>query len=106
MPVARMIKAEPGDLTAARVKRYLAVTRKALGKLRVAPPRRSHSRKIAEDFLNMATSYYKDAVYFFEKGELANAFACVNYAHGWLDAGARLGLFDVGGDDRLFTPAE
>lgn len=51
----------------------------------------------------MAQAYYDDAVHFLEKGDLANAFACVNYAHGWLDAGARLGLFDVGEDDRLFT---
>ena len=41
-----------------------------------------------------------------EKGDLVNAFASVNYAHGWLDAGARLGLFDVGLDDKLFTLAE
>jgi hypothetical protein len=31
------------------------------------------------------------------------AFAALNYAHGWLDAGARLGLFDVGKDNVLFT---
>ena len=38
-----------------------------------------------------------------EKGDLVNAFAALNYAHGWLDAGARLGLFDVDGDNVLFT---
>jgi hypothetical protein len=32
-----------------------------------------------------------------------NAFAALNYAHGWLDAGARLGLFDVDHDSTLFT---
>ena len=31
-----------------------------------------------------------------------NAFAALNYAHGWLDSGARIGLFDVK-DSRLFT---
>jgi len=30
----------------------------------------------------------------------------LNYAHGWLDAGARLGIFDVKGDSRLFTVDE
>ena len=30
------------------------------------------------------------------------AFAALNYAHGWLDAGARIGLFKVK-DNRLFT---
>jgi hypothetical protein len=51
----------------------------------------------------MARSYLDDAKEFARKGQLANAFACVNYAHGWLDSGARIGLFDVGGDDQLFT---
>jgi len=90
-------------LTRERVRRYLALTRKGLKKAKIASPERSHYRKVAEDFYGMAEAYYKDAVAFYEKGELVNAFACVNYAHGWLDAGARLGLFDVGGDDRLFT---
>jgi hypothetical protein len=31
-----------------------------------------------------------------------NVFAAVNYAHGWLDCGARLKIFDVR-DDKLFT---
>ena len=51
----------------------------------------------------MARAYFVDAKDFADKGDLVNAFACVNYAHGWLDSGARIGLFDVGGDDRLFT---
>jgi hypothetical protein len=54
----------------------------------------------------MAKAYFEDAKHFRETGDFVNAFACVNYAHGWLDAGARLGLFDVGGDDRLFTLSE
>ena len=51
----------------------------------------------------MAKAYFEDARHFFDEGDFVNSFACVNYAHGWLDAGARLGLFDVGGDDELFT---
>lgn len=51
----------------------------------------------------MAESYYADAKHFYEKGKYVDAFACVNYAHGWLDAGVRFGIFDGGGDDKLFT---
>ena len=61
---------------------------------------------MAEDFLGMARAYHSDASYFLERGDLVNALGAVNYAHGWLDAGARLGLFDVGEDDQLFTLAE
>jgi hypothetical protein len=85
---------------------YLDKTKRALAKVKILAPERSHSKKIAQDFLNMATSYYSDANHFFEKGEYVDAFACVNYAHGWLDAGVRYGLFDVGEDDALFTLAE
>ncbi len=86
-----------------KMARYLSITGEALEKLRIAAPERSFSRKMAEDFLNMATSYYSDAKHFYEEGDYINAFASVNYAHGWLDCGARIGLFDVEGDDRLFT---
>lgn len=83
--------------------KYLDTTRRALEKLVIAAPERSFNRRLAEDFLNMATSYYEDAKHFRESGDLVNAFAAVNYAHGWLDCGARIGLFDVGQDDKLFT---
>jgi hypothetical protein len=86
-----------------RVEKYISLTSNALAKLKVAAPERSFNRRLAEDFLTMARSYFEDAKEFARKGDLVNAFACVNYAHGWLDSGARIGLFDVGGDDQLFT---
>jgi len=90
-------------LTEERVGRYISLTSEALAKLKITAPERSFNRKLAEDFLKMAKAYFSDAKDFADKGDLVNAFACVNYAHGWLDSGARIGLFDVGGDDRLFT---
>ncbi|MCJ7489450.1 MAG: DUF357 domain-containing protein [Thermoplasmata archaeon] len=93
-----------GDtITIERVEKYITLTSDALTKLRIAAPDRSFNKKLAEDFLTMARSYFEDAKEFARKGNLTNAFACVNYAHGWLDSGARIGLFDVGGDDQLFT---
>ncbi|HKZ89792.1 MAG TPA: DUF357 domain-containing protein [Thermoplasmata archaeon] len=91
---------------AALVEKDIALTERALAKLALAAPRRSHLRKVAEDFLEMARAYYEDARHFRERGDLDKALANINYAHGWLDAGARLGLFDVGEDDRLFTLSE
>ncbi|MDD1768743.1 MAG: DUF357 domain-containing protein [Methanomassiliicoccales archaeon] len=86
-----------------RLDKYVEITRNALAKLKIACPPRSFGRKIADDFVQMAVSYFEDAEHFKQKGDFVNAFACVNYAHGWLDCGARLGLFDVGEDDKLFT---
>jgi len=86
-----------------KIAKYLSITKAALDKLKISAPERSFGRKMAEDFLNMAVSYYNDAVHFAEKGDIVNAFASVNYAHGWIDCGARIGLFDAFGDDKLFT---
>ena len=82
---------------------YLEKTSQALAKVKQSPPPRSHLKTVAEDFLGMAKAYFEDAKHFFGEEDFDNSFACVNYAHGWLDAGARLGLFDVGEDDELFT---
>ncbi|RLF89966.1 DUF357 domain-containing protein, partial [Thermococci archaeon] len=47
-------------------------------------------------------SYYSDAEYYYKKGDYVTAFAALNYAHGFIDAGVRLGVFK-GEDDRLFA---
>ncbi|MCD6503131.1 MAG: DUF357 domain-containing protein [Thermoplasmata archaeon] len=86
-----------------RLVRYLRKTEFALRKVKISAPQKSFLKKIAEDFYKMAESYYKDAVYFYEKGDFVNAFACINYAHAWLDAGVRLGFFDAEEDYELFT---
>ena len=89
-------------ITAEKLKKYFSITAEALEKVKDSPideKRKEH----AADFLNMCQRYYDDARHFEKKGDIVTAFACLNYAHGWLDAGARLGLFDVGGDSTLFS---
>ena len=56
----------------------------------------------AKEIIDMVSNYLSDAKYFEESSDFVNAFAALNYAHGWLDAGVRLGIFDVS-DDKLFT---
>lgn len=86
-----------------KLNNYFSLTQQALKKLKIAAPEESHLRKIAEDYLDMAQRYFEDAQHFRKKGDFVTAFASLNYAHGWLDAGARLGIFDVDRDSRLFT---
>lgn len=86
-----------------KLKNYFSVTGKALKKVKTGKVRKIKWKESADDFLDMAQRYYDDAKYFKKNEDYVNAFACLNYAHGWLDAGARLGLFDVGGDNKLFT---
>ncbi len=83
-----------------KLEKYLDITKRALEKVK---DNFDESRKDnAEDFYDMASRYYSDANHYFEKGDYVTAFAAVNYAHGWLDAGARIGLFKVT-DSKLFT---
>ncbi len=83
--------------------RYREVTERALERVKIAVPERSFLREVAEDFLRMANAYFRDAEHFAGKGDYARAIGAVYYAHAWLDAGARLGLFNVGEDEDLFT---
>lgn len=86
-------------ITDAKLDKYFDITSRALKKVKIV----AGHKKQAEDALDMAKRYFSDAQHFRAKGDYINAFAAVNYAHGWLDAGARLGLFDVGHDSELFT---
>lgn len=83
--------------------KYLRLTREALARIRPALPVRSFLAGASEDFLGMARAYLADAEHFAAAGDLERALAAASYAHGWLDAGVRLGLLDGGDDDQRFT---
>ncbi|MBM3200371.1 DUF357 domain-containing protein [Candidatus Woesearchaeota archaeon] len=89
-------------ITKEKLDKYFKITGEALGKVKFKTPENVNFTKVAEDFLDMAQRYYDDAKHFRDKGDIVTAFAALNYAHGFLDAGARLGVFDVH-DSRLFT---
>jgi hypothetical protein len=89
------------EITTEKIEHYFSVTAKAIEKVKEGGLDDARLKQ-AEDFLDMAQRYYSDAQHFQKKGDYVNAFASVNYAHGWLDAGARIGLFKVH-DSKLFT---
>lgn len=76
-----------------KVNRYRELLERAIKDVKIAAPQPLHD--VAEDYLMMAKSYYQDGVHFQEKEDLINALACFSYGHAWLDAGVRLGVFDV-----------
>jgi uncharacterized protein len=90
-------------ITTDKIERYLKITDMAIRKIKIAMPKGTHLDKVAKDMLDMAQRYHNDAGHFKKKGDYLNAFAAVNYAHGWLDVGARIGVFDVDHDSKLFT---
>jgi len=83
-----------------KIEKYHALTSKALA---IAKDSISKGKqKQAKEIITMVTCYLEDAKHFQQKGDYINSFAALNYAHGWLDAGARLKIFNVT-DNKLFT---
>jgi hypothetical protein len=92
---------EPHGLEAV-YERYDRVTREALAVASLATRLKPVE---ATEVLDMARRYVDDSAYLRKRGDLPRALAALAYAHGWLDAGARLKLFIVT-DARLFTVDE
>ncbi len=83
-----------------KIEKYEKLTSKALKKSKKAIIK--GKEKEAKEIIDMVSDYLSDAKYFKTKKDKINAFAALNYAHGWLDAGVRLNIFKVK-DNKLFT---
>ena len=86
------------EITEEKLLKYFDVTAKALKKVKIS----EGFEEDGENILDMVKRYYSDAKYYYDKGDFVTAFAALNYAHGWLDCGARIKIFDVD-DDQLFV---
>jgi len=89
------------DLTE-KVDRYERLLAEALDAAEAVPPADTPLRGAADEFAEMARAYLEDGRHFQETDDPVNALAALSYGHAWLDAGARIGLFDVP-DGHLFT---
>ena len=91
------------SVTLERINKYLDLTAKALAKVSIIGEKGIDDYAKAEDILGMVNAYHSDAKFFLDEGRGDDAFAAVNYAHGWIDCGVRLGYLDGKGDWQLFT---
>lgn len=82
------------------INKYRKITEKALSIAKNSIAKEKN--KEAKEILSMVEAYLSDSRHFEKKEDLINAFGAIYYAHGWLDCGARLKIFDVS-DDKLFT---
>ena len=87
-------------ITQEKLDKYRTLTTKALGIVKKSIIK--GKQKQAKEIIDMVSNYLSDAEFFEKKKDFVNAFAAINYAHGWLDSGVRLGVFKVK-DDKLFT---
>ena len=82
-----------------KLEKYSKLTSKALKQVRKNIIK--GKEKEAKEIIEMASNYLSDAKHFRKKKDFVNSFAAINYAHGWLDSGVRLDIFNVK-DDKLF----
>lgn len=87
-------------ITKAKLTKYFKLTFKALSEVKKHIVKKR--KKDADEIIKMASAYLSDSRFFEERGDYVNAFGAIYYAHGWIDCGVRLGIFDVE-DDKLFT---
>lgn len=87
-------------ITKEKLEKYFKLTSYALKKARESIIKSKNTE--AKEIIEMVSNYLSDAKYFQEKKDFVNSFAAINYAHGWLDSGVRLGIFKTK-DDKLFT---
>jgi hypothetical protein len=82
------------------IAKYREITQKALAIAEKSISRGKENE--SKEIIKMVSCYLSDSKHFEKKGDFINAFGAIYYAHGWLDCGARLKIFDVS-DDKLFT---
>ncbi len=87
-------------ITSEKIKKYRSITEKALAIVKKSISK--NKEKEAKEIIEMVSCYLSDSEHFEKKGDLVNAFGAIYYAHGWLDCGARLKIFEVT-DTTLFT---
>lgn len=85
-------------ITKEKLEKYFNLTTKALAEVK----KKIIKEKEAKEIIDMVSNYLSDAEHFRKKDDFVNSFAALNYAHGWLDSGVRLDIFDVK-DNKLFT---
>ena len=87
-------------ITKETLEKYRKITEEAF---HIAKKSISKSKeKEAKEIVTMVEAYLSDSKHFEKKEDLINSFGAIYYAHGWLDCGARLKIFNVS-DDKLFT---
>lgn len=87
-------------ITREKLEKYFVLTSTALKEVKKSIIK--GKEKYAKEIIEMVSNYLSDAKHFEKNDDFVNAFAALNYAHGWLDSGVRLDIFDVK-DDKLFT---
>jgi len=87
-------------ITEQKLRAYFEISEKALETIKSSVSK--GKEKEAKEIIEMVHCYISDAKFFKEKNDFVNCLASLSYAYGWIDCGARLGIFNVK-DRKMFT---
>jgi len=87
-------------VTKEKIQRYKTITSKSIEITKSSIVK--GKEKEAKEIIEMVSNYLSDSEYFEKNKDFVNAFAALNYAHGWLDAGVRLNIFNTK-NNKFFT---
>jgi len=87
-------------ITKDTIEKYYNVTKNALNIAKKSISK--NQKKKANEIIKIVECYLEDSIYFKNKKDYVNSFGAIYYAHGWMDCGARLKIFNVKDSD-LFT---
>jgi len=87
-------------VTKEKIKKYRTITSKAI-KIAESSVVKGKEKE-AREIIKMVSNYLSDSKYFEKNKDFVNAFAALSYAHGWLDAGVRLDIFNIK-NNKFFT---
>jgi len=91
---------EKDKITTEIIDKYREITQRAFN---IAKENiKKGKEKQAQEIITMVDAYLSDSKHFERQEDLVNSFGAIYYAHGWLDCGARLKIFNVT-DSSLFT---
>jgi FAD synthetase len=74
--------------------RYIALTEKVLRQLKYKPPKEKQLHVRADEAIELAKQYLKDASYYRSKKDYGTSLTCVAYAEGLLDVLRKLGWLE------------
>lgn len=79
-----------------RIGKEIKITEELINNIKI-----NKNTKLAEDFIDTIKRYYEDAKYYYKKNDMVSAMGCLNYSHGWLDAGIKTGVLKHGKKTRI-----
>jgi len=82
---------------------YLRLLGLACASVARAPDKETSAGVFADRVLVVGTCYAREGKRLLDAGKKEDALACFSYGHGWIDAGARAGLFAVLANREIFT---